>query len=64
LAKETIPVVGLGGIGLPIYELLRESGRFTVYGLDIDPKKMQGLKHSKMPAKVDVMHVCIPCAAE
>jgi UDP-N-acetyl-D-mannosaminuronate dehydrogenase len=61
LPKETVLVIGLGEIGLPIYELLRESGRFTVYGLDIDPKKMQEINQSKMPAKVDVMHVCIPC---
>jgi UDP-N-acetyl-D-mannosaminuronate dehydrogenase len=64
LPKETVLVIGLGEIGLPIYELLTESGRFTVYGLDIDPKKMQETNQSKMPAKVDVMHVCIPCTGK
>lgn len=64
MPKETVLVIGLGEIGLPIYELLRESGRFTVYGLDIDPKKMQEINQSKMPAKVDVMHVCIPCTGK
>lgn len=39
MAKETVLVVGLGEIGLPICELLRESGRFTVYELDIDGRK-------------------------
>jgi UDP-N-acetyl-D-mannosaminuronate dehydrogenase len=61
LAKETVLVVGLGEIGLPICELLRESGRFTVYGLDIDPKKMQEINRGEIPDKIDVMHVCIPC---
>lgn len=61
LAKETVLVVGLGEIGLPICELLRESGRFTVYGLDIDPTKMQEMNLGEIPDKIDVMHVCMPC---
>jgi UDP-N-acetyl-D-mannosaminuronate dehydrogenase len=64
LAKETVLVVGLGEIGLPICELLRESGRFTVYGLDIDPKKMQEIDRGEIPDKIDVMHVCIPCGGK
>lgn len=64
MAKETVLVVGLGEIGLPICELLRESGRFTVYGLDIDPKKMQEIDRGEIPDKIDVMHVCIPCGGK
>jgi UDP-N-acetyl-D-mannosaminuronate dehydrogenase len=64
LAKETVLVVGLGEIGLPICELLRESGRFTVYGLDTDRKKMQEINQGEIPDKIDVMHVCIPCGGK
>lgn len=64
--KGKVLVVGLGEIGLPLYELLKECGKFTVYGFDIDSAKMReiGQEPNDLPSKVDVMHVCIPCIGQ
>ncbi|MEM2971962.1 MAG: GDP-mannose dehydrogenase [Candidatus Bathyarchaeia archaeon] len=66
MAKEKVLVVGLGEVGMPLFELLRESGHFEVYGLDIDKTKMQrlGLNVETIPKIVDVLHICIPCAPQ
>jgi len=61
--KETVLVLGLGEVGHPLFDLLKESGKFTVYGFDIDENKMRmaGQIKGSLPKEVDVMHVCIPC---
>jgi len=64
LIKEKVLVVGLGEVGLPLYELLRESERFVVYGFDIDDAKMSNIEQKGMPEEVDVMHICIPCFSQ
>jgi len=53
----------LGEVGRPLFELLRESGMFEVYGFDLDAEKMRSVGQSEdvLPTAVDVMHVCIPC---
>ncbi len=52
-------VAGLGEVGRPIYELLAESGKFEVYGVDIDPSRtVHGF--DEVPAGVDFLHVCYP----
>jgi UDP-N-acetyl-D-mannosaminuronate dehydrogenase len=63
LIKEKVLVVGLGEIGRPMFEILRESGMFSVYGIDINEKKMHDLKQDKsmFPSEFDVLHVCILC---
>ena len=38
---ESVLIIGLGEIGRPLYEIIVESGRFRVYGLDIDIEKMR-----------------------
>jgi len=58
---ESVLVIGLGEVGRSIYELLQESGKFSVYGYDIDEKKMQKLGVPELPKKVDIMHICYPC---
>lgn len=65
LAKENVLILGLGEIGRPIFEIMKASGRFKVYGLDIDRAKMMELGQSveNIPQKLDVMHVCIPCSS-
>jgi UDP-N-acetyl-D-mannosaminuronate dehydrogenase len=61
LAKEQVLVVGLGEVGRALFELLRESGKFEVFGFDIDEEKMRAVGQKALPKQVDVMHVCIPC---
>jgi UDP-N-acetyl-D-mannosaminuronate dehydrogenase len=63
LAKETVLVVGLGEIGRAFFELLKEKDSLTVYGLDLDKRKMHATNQdqSKLPKEVDTMHICLPC---
>jgi len=63
LAKENVLVVGLGEVGLPLFDLLREKRRFAVFGLDIEQKRMRelGQEETSFPSEFDVMHVCISC---
>jgi UDP-N-acetyl-D-mannosaminuronate dehydrogenase len=60
LVKEKVLVIGLGEIGLPLYELFRECNRFLIYGIDVDEAKMLTIEHKEVPNKVDIMHICIP----
>lgn len=61
LPKETVLVVGLGEIGYALFDLFRESGKFKVYGVDIDKEKAQKIAgKTKLPKNIDVMHICIP----
>ena len=63
LTKETVLVVGLGEIGRTLFELLKETAGFTVYGLDLDEAKLRATHQdqTKLPQKPDVMHICLPC---
>jgi UDP-N-acetyl-D-mannosaminuronate dehydrogenase len=63
LAKEIVLVVGLGEIGCTLFELLKEKDSFTVYGLDLDKTKMRAISQdpSKLPKKIDTLHICLPC---
>jgi UDP-N-acetyl-D-mannosaminuronate dehydrogenase len=63
LTKETVLVIGLGEIGHTLFELLKEKGDFTVYGLDLDKTKMIAAHQDqiKLPRKIDTIHICIPC---
>jgi UDP-N-acetyl-D-mannosaminuronate dehydrogenase len=63
LTKETVLVVGLGEIGGTLFELLKETSNFAVYGLDLDESKMRATHQdkNKLPEKVDTMHICLPC---
>jgi UDP-N-acetyl-D-mannosaminuronate dehydrogenase len=56
-------VVGLGEVGRTLLDLLKESGQFTVFGLDTDRVKMHEVRQSRdeLPRKVDVVHICLPC---
>ncbi len=64
MAKETVLVIGLGEVGRVLFELLKESGKFEVYGFDVDEAKMRDVGQSALPNKVGVMHVCIPCTGK
>jgi len=64
LVEEKVLVVGLGEVGLPLYELLKECGKFLVYGFDVDETKMSSIAQGNIPEEVDVMHICIPCSSQ
>jgi len=56
--------LGLGEIGTALFSVLKdEEGSFHVYGLDLEKSKMQALnqEEAKLPARIDTMHVCLPC---
>jgi len=61
LLKPVVLVVGLGEVGRPLFELLRESEKFEVYGWDVDKKKMQDVQQGDLPKEVDILHICYPC---
>jgi len=63
MPREKVLVVGLGEVGRALFELLKESGKFDVYGFDIDEDKMRSVVGDvKLPDAFDVMHVCYPCS--
>ena len=59
MQKERVLVVGLGEVGGAVYEILRDSGRFDVYGYDVDPSKTVH-KLEEVPRPVEYLHVAIP----
>jgi UDP-N-acetyl-D-mannosaminuronate dehydrogenase len=61
LGKPVVLVVGLGEVGYPLFEVLKESKKFEVYGLDLYNKIMQDIRQGSLPEKIDVLHVCYPC---
>jgi UDP-N-acetyl-D-mannosaminuronate dehydrogenase len=64
LTKENVLVIGLGEVGQPLYELLKENTSFNVFGLDLNKEKMHEIRlnESDFPSEIEVMHVCIPCS--
>jgi UDP-N-acetyl-D-mannosaminuronate dehydrogenase len=65
MAKEKVLIVGLGEVGQTLFQILEESGKFDVYGLDVDEqinRKVAGDK--KPPLTVDVMHLCYRCGLQ
>lgn len=62
MTREKVLVVGLGEVGRPLYELLKECGKFDVYGYDLDENKMREIRQpTTFPEEFDVMHICYPC---
>jgi len=62
LARENVLVVGLGEVGNSLFSLLEDSGKFAVYGFDVESTRMQLLPNQEeIPGDIDVMHVCYPC---
>ncbi|RLE89295.1 MAG: GDP-mannose dehydrogenase [Thermoprotei archaeon] len=52
-------VVGLGEVGRPIYELLKGSGRYEVYGYDVDPSKTVN-SLGAIPKSIEFLHIAFP----
>ncbi|MCS7114518.1 MAG: GDP-mannose dehydrogenase [Candidatus Bathyarchaeota archaeon] len=62
MVEERVLVVGLGEVGRPLYELLKECKKFEVHGYDLNTDRMRDTGQSTaLPDSFDVMHVCIPC---
>lgn len=60
--KEQVLIVGLGEVGHPLYDIVKSSAKFDVYGSDIDKKRLQEITgKTEQPKTVDVMHICYPC---
>jgi len=57
--REKVLVVGLGEVGGALYEVLAESGRFELYGYDVDPSRTVH-RLEEIPRPVDYLHVAIP----
>jgi UDP-N-acetyl-D-mannosaminuronate dehydrogenase len=65
MVKEKVLIVGLGEVGQALFELLEESGKFDVYGLDVDEARMRKVAGDReTPKTVDVMHVCYRCTQQ
>jgi len=65
MVEEKVLIVGLGEVGQALFELFEESGRFDVYGLDIDEARMRKVARGReTPKTVDVMHVCYRCTEQ
>ena len=64
MPKERVLIVGLGEVGHSLYGLFKDSGKFDVYGVDINSETMKGIEPRGTPpvGNIDVMHVCYPCA--
>lgn len=61
LKKEKVLIIGLGEVGRSMFEILKESEEFEVYGFDIDEAKMRITGQTTSPRKVDVIHICLSC---
>jgi UDP-N-acetyl-D-mannosaminuronate dehydrogenase len=65
MVKEKVLIVGLGEVGQALFELFEESGKFDVYGLDVDEARMRKVAGDReTPKTVDVMHVCYRCTEQ
>jgi UDP-N-acetyl-D-mannosaminuronate dehydrogenase len=63
MPKECVLIVGLGEVGQSLYSLFKDSGKFDVYGVDIDSERMKSVEGrcAQPERSIDVMHICYPC---
>ncbi|MDH7477210.1 MAG: GDP-mannose dehydrogenase [Candidatus Bathyarchaeota archaeon] len=62
MPKVSVLIVGLGEVGHALFELFTETGKFDVYGFDVDTEKMfRIVGEKKPPLNVNFMHICYPC---
>ncbi|MCW4024609.1 MAG: GDP-mannose dehydrogenase [Candidatus Bathyarchaeota archaeon] len=65
MAKDVVLIVGLGEVGQSLYEIIDETEKFDVYGLDADQQKQQAIAGNRTPpTSIDVMHICFGCAVQ
>lgn len=60
--KKKVLIMGLGEVGNALFDLFKKSGKFDVYGFDLEKEKMRKIAgETKPPREVDVLHICYPC---
>jgi UDP-N-acetyl-D-mannosaminuronate dehydrogenase len=65
MAKDVVLIVGLGEVGQSIYEIIDETGKFDVYGLDADKQKHKPSQATEQhPQTWMFMHICFGCAVQ
>ena len=64
MVDPIVLVVGLGEIGRSLFDLLKESRKFEVYGWDVNKEKMQDIQQGDLPKEVDVLHICYRYTAQ
>jgi len=65
MVKEKVLIVGLGEVGQALFELYEESGKFDVYGLDVDEARMRKVAGDReTPKTANVMHICYRCTQQ
>jgi UDP-N-acetyl-D-mannosaminuronate dehydrogenase len=65
MVKEKVLIVGLGEVGQSLFEIICESGKFDVYGVDADKEKQRKISGDReLPVEIDVMHVCFGCSQQ
>jgi len=56
---KTVVVIGLGEVGKPLYELLRASNVFSVYGYDVRGE-VSPYRFEELPRGPDYLHIAYP----
>lgn len=66
---QKVLVAGLGEIGGTVFNILKESNMFELYGVDLDEKKMEEQNATEPKSsstryidEIDVLHICIPAS--
>ena len=66
---QKVLVAGLGEIGGTVFNILKESNMFELYGVDLDKKKMEEQNATEPKSssaryidEIDVLHICIPAS--
>ena len=60
---KNVLVIGLGEVGRAMYEIIDESGKYDVYGYDIDLSRSVN-KLEEIPIPIDIIHICYPYSDE
>jgi len=56
---QKVAVIALGEVGSAIYEIIKDSGKYELYGYDVDPQKTKN-KLEEIPEGIDFMHIAVP----
>jgi len=56
---EKVVIIGLGEVGSALHSFFKSSGKFEVYGYDVDPRKSIN-KLDEIPRNVDFLHIALP----